>query len=178
MVSIPSESGVTSSNKTSFTSPVNTAPWIAAPTATTSSGFTPLLGLRPKNFSTISCTFGILVLPPTRITSSMSSPVTAGAPPRTRRPASPPVRPRRCARSGVRAAAPVQVGDSFSCAFFVGCACSPHVRTPRWFSDSAARLRDLVRTAPTVPTDDTRLPVMAPSAVNVCVSSTVKVVPT
>ncbi len=41
-VSIPSVSGVTSSSRTSLTSPFSTPPWIAAPTATTSSGFTPL----------------------------------------------------------------------------------------------------------------------------------------
>src|SRR5215472_2492381 len=39
-VSMPSDSGVTSSSSTSLTSPFRTPPWIAAPTATTSSGFT------------------------------------------------------------------------------------------------------------------------------------------
>ncbi len=72
MVSIPKERGVTSSNNTSLTSPVNTPPWIAAPTATTSSGFTPFDGFLPKNFSTSSTTLGILVEPPTKITSSIS----------------------------------------------------------------------------------------------------------
>ena len=72
IVSIPRDNGVTSNNKTSLTSPVKTPPWIAAPTATTSSGFTPLLGFLPKNFSTASCTAGILVDPPTRIISSIS----------------------------------------------------------------------------------------------------------
>ena len=48
IVSIPSDSGVTSSNKTSFTSPVKTPPWIAAPIATTSSGLTPFDGFFPK----------------------------------------------------------------------------------------------------------------------------------
>ena len=43
-----------------------------APIATTSSGLTLLLAFLPKNVSTISCTFGILVLPPTNITSSIS----------------------------------------------------------------------------------------------------------
>jgi len=47
-VSMPSDSGVTSSSTTSFTSPVSTPPWMAAPTATTSSGFTPLCGSLPK----------------------------------------------------------------------------------------------------------------------------------
>ena len=45
---------------------------MAAPTATTSSGLTPLDGALPKNFSTICCTAGIRVEPPTRITSLMS----------------------------------------------------------------------------------------------------------
>ena len=54
IVSIPNESGVTSNKRTSFTSPVKTPPWIAAPIATTSSGFTPLDGFLPKNFSTSS----------------------------------------------------------------------------------------------------------------------------
>ena len=54
IVSIPNDSGVTSSKRTSFTSPVKTPPCIAAPTATTSSGFTPFEGFFPKNFSTTS----------------------------------------------------------------------------------------------------------------------------
>ena len=69
---MPSESGVTSSSSTSFCSPVSTAPWIAAPIATTSSGFTPLFGSLPKNSFTISWIFGMRVEPPTRSTSSMS----------------------------------------------------------------------------------------------------------
>ena len=40
-VSMPSESGVTSSSSTSLTSPLSTPPWMAAPMATTSSGLTP-----------------------------------------------------------------------------------------------------------------------------------------
>ena len=40
--------------------------------ATTSSGFTPLDGFLPKNFSTSSWMTGIRVDPPTRITSSIS----------------------------------------------------------------------------------------------------------
>ena len=71
-VSIPKERGVTSNSNTSFTSPVSTAPWIAAPIATTSSGFTPLEGVLPKKSSTIFCTIGIRVEPPTKITSSIS----------------------------------------------------------------------------------------------------------
>ena len=65
-VSIPSDSGVTSSSSTSFTSPVRTPPWIAAPMATTSSGFTPLLGTLPKKFSTTFWIAGIRGEPPTR----------------------------------------------------------------------------------------------------------------
>ncbi len=70
-VSIPSDRGVTSSNKTSLTSPVSTPPWMAAPIATTSSGLTDLLGALPKNSSTIFWIAGIRVEPPTRITSSI-----------------------------------------------------------------------------------------------------------
>ena len=44
-VSIPRERGVTSKSSTSVTSPANTPPWIAAPIATASSGFTALLCL-------------------------------------------------------------------------------------------------------------------------------------
>ena len=47
-VSMPSESGVTSSSSTSFTSPASTPPWMAAPTATASSGLTSLRGSLPK----------------------------------------------------------------------------------------------------------------------------------
>ena len=72
-VSTPSESGVTSSSSTSSTSPFSTPPWIAAPIATTSSGFTPLCGFLPKISATFSCTRGMRVMPPTRITSSISS---------------------------------------------------------------------------------------------------------
>ncbi|OQC18510.1 MAG: hypothetical protein BWX70_03500 [Verrucomicrobia bacterium ADurb.Bin070] len=48
-VSMPSVSGVTSSSSTSLTSPLRMPPWIAAPTATTSSGFTPLCGSLPNS---------------------------------------------------------------------------------------------------------------------------------
>ncbi len=67
-VSTPRDSGVTSRSRTSFTSPFMTAPWMAAPTATTSSGLTPLFGSFPKNFFTQSCTRGMRVMPPTRMT--------------------------------------------------------------------------------------------------------------
>ena len=71
-VSMPSDSGVTSSSSTSLTSPCSTPAWIAAPMATTSSGLTPLCGSLPNSCFTISCTFGMRVMPPTRTTSSMS----------------------------------------------------------------------------------------------------------
>ena len=45
---------------------------MAAPTATTSSGLTPLDGFLPKTLVTTSCTAGILVEPPTNIISSIS----------------------------------------------------------------------------------------------------------
>ena len=73
-VSIPSDSGVTSSSRTSLTSPPSTPAWMAAPTATTSSGLTPLCGSLPSNWPlTASITAGMRVMPPTRITSSISS---------------------------------------------------------------------------------------------------------
>ncbi len=71
-VSMPSDSGVTSSSSTSLTSPCSTPAWIAAPMATTSSGLTPLCGSLPKNCFTTSCTFGMRVMPPTSTTSSIS----------------------------------------------------------------------------------------------------------
>ncbi len=71
-VSIPSDNGVTSSSNTSFTSPANTPPWMAAPKATASSGLTLLLGSLPKNSLTLACTIGMRDWPPTKITSSMS----------------------------------------------------------------------------------------------------------
>ena len=71
-VSIPKESGVTSSNNTSLTSPESTPPWIAAPIATHSSGLMPLKGSLPVIFLTSSITAGIRVEPPTKITLSIS----------------------------------------------------------------------------------------------------------
>ena len=71
-VSIPKLRGVTSSNNTSLTSPCMTPAWMDAPTATASSGFTSFLASTPKISFTLSCTFGILVCPPTRITSEIS----------------------------------------------------------------------------------------------------------
>lgn len=46
-VSTPSDKGVTSSSRTSLTSPLSTPAWIAAPRATTSSGLTLMLGSLP-----------------------------------------------------------------------------------------------------------------------------------
>ena len=71
-VSIPSDSGVTSSSRTSLTSPLSTPAWIAAPIATTSSGLTPLWPSLPNSLRTRSCTAGIRVIPPTSTTSLMS----------------------------------------------------------------------------------------------------------
>ena len=68
LVSMPSDSGVTSSSSTSLTSPLSTPAWMAAPTATTSSGFTVLLGSRPVMSCTSSATAGMRVDPPTRTT--------------------------------------------------------------------------------------------------------------
>ena len=71
-VSIPRDKGVTSKRRTSLTSPINTPPCIAAPEATTSSGLTPRWGSVLKKPVTASIILGILVIPPTRITSSIS----------------------------------------------------------------------------------------------------------
>lgn len=46
--------------------------WSAAPTATASSGLTSVRGVRWKNWVTRSRTYGILVVPPTRTTSSIA----------------------------------------------------------------------------------------------------------
>jgi hypothetical protein len=71
--SMPRLSGVTSNNTMSSTSPPRTPPWIAAPSATASSGLTFFFGSVPRISSTFACTCGIRVDPPTRITSSISS---------------------------------------------------------------------------------------------------------
>ena len=71
-VSMPSDSGVTSSRRTSLTSLFRTPPWMAAPMATTSSGLTPLLAGLPKISSASFWTRGIRVMPPTRMTSLIS----------------------------------------------------------------------------------------------------------
>ncbi len=73
LVSMPSDSGVTSSRRTSLTSPRRTPACSAAPTATTSSGLTPLLGsLPPVSSLTRSVTAGMRVDPPTRTTWSIA----------------------------------------------------------------------------------------------------------
>ena len=72
-VSMERESGVTSRRSTSFTSPRSTPPWMAAPMATTSSGFTPWCGVWPASSRAISTTFGMRVIPPTRTSSLMSA---------------------------------------------------------------------------------------------------------
>ena len=72
-VSMPRESGVTSRSRTSLTSPTRTPAWIAAPIATHSSGFTPLLGSLPRMDLIASWTAGIRLEPPTRMILSISS---------------------------------------------------------------------------------------------------------
>ena len=67
-VSTPRDSGVTSSSRMSLTSPASTPPWIAAPTATTSSGLRLVSGVWPKNSATASRTTGMRVEPPTNTT--------------------------------------------------------------------------------------------------------------
>src|SRR5439155_787109 len=64
LVSTPRDSGVTSSSRMSLTSPFSTPAWMAAPTATTSSGLTPLWGSWPPvSFRTRSWIMGIRVAP-------------------------------------------------------------------------------------------------------------------
>ncbi len=63
----------------SFTSPLSTPAWIAAPMATTSSGFTLLFGSLPNSFFTVSTTRGMRVMPPTRTTSSILSGLTSAS---------------------------------------------------------------------------------------------------
>ena len=73
MVSMPRDSGVTSMSRTSLRSPFNTPACSDAPTATTSSGFTPLFGSRPPvSCFTNSLTAGMRVDPPTSTTCAMS----------------------------------------------------------------------------------------------------------
>lgn len=70
-VSIPRDKGATSTKTMSFMSPLRTAPWMAAPTDTASSGLTPLDGFFSKKSSTSFYTIGIHDIPPTRRTSSI-----------------------------------------------------------------------------------------------------------
>ena len=63
--------GVTSNRSTSFTSPVSTPPWMAAPTATTI-GVHSLAGVFPKKSSTAFCTAGMRVDLLPKMISSMS----------------------------------------------------------------------------------------------------------
>ncbi len=72
-VSMPRESGVTSSSRTSLTSPDRTAAWMAAPMATHSIGSTPRWIFLPTMLSTNFCTIGMRVGPPTRMTESILS---------------------------------------------------------------------------------------------------------
>ena len=76
MVSIESERGATSRRRTSLTSPARTPPWIPAPMATTSSGFTPWFGVLPASSLAVSTTLGIRVMPPTSTSSSISDALT------------------------------------------------------------------------------------------------------
>mmetsp|Transcript_43245 Transcript_43245/g.125963 ORF Transcript_43245/g.125963 Transcript_43245/m.125963 type:complete len:230 (-) Transcript_43245:772-1461(-) len=72
-VSTPNESGVTSRSTMSFTSPASTPACTAAPTATTSSGFTLWFGSRPPtSFFANSLMAGMRVEPPTRTISLIS----------------------------------------------------------------------------------------------------------
>src|SRR3954463_8372440 len=79
LVSMPSVSGVTSSRSTSLTSPASTPAWMAAPTATTSSGLTPRCGSLPVSSLTFSWTEGMRVMPPTSTTWSTSTPASVSA---------------------------------------------------------------------------------------------------
>jgi len=72
-VSTPKDSVVTSRRTISKTIPNMTPNYIAAPKATTSSGFIIVLVYKPKSFFTILITAGIHELPPTMIASFMFS---------------------------------------------------------------------------------------------------------
>ena len=73
MVSMPSDSGVTSSSSLSSTSPERMPACTAAPSATTSSGFSSVCGLARNSASTAARTSGMRVDPPTITTSSICS---------------------------------------------------------------------------------------------------------
>ncbi len=70
-VSMPSDSGVTSSRSISRFPVTRMSAWTAAPRATTSSGFNSLCGVRPNSSLTTRHTSGIRVDPPTSTTSSI-----------------------------------------------------------------------------------------------------------
>ena len=75
MVSMPSDSGITSSSSRSPAAllPASWLAWIAAPSATTSSGFRLVSGSRPKNSATARRICGMRVEPPTSTTPCTSS---------------------------------------------------------------------------------------------------------
>ena len=82
IVSMPSESGVTSSSSISRLPVTRMSACTAAPSATTSSGLSSLCGARPKRSPTSRRTSGTRVEPPTRTTSSIcgaSRPASASA---------------------------------------------------------------------------------------------------
>ncbi|MEY3401606.1 MAG: hypothetical protein RLZZ86_1221, partial [Cyanobacteriota bacterium] len=73
-VSIPKDSGVTSKSSRLVSSPAKTPAWIAAPSATASSGLMERSRDLPlKNLINALCTAGIRVEPPTKITLSILS---------------------------------------------------------------------------------------------------------
>ena len=72
-VSMPSDSGVTSSSSMSVMPPARICACTAAPSATTSSGLSWLCGVLPKSSCTRRRTSGTRVEPPTSTTSSMSA---------------------------------------------------------------------------------------------------------
>ena len=75
MVSMPSDRGITSSSSRSpaVLLPASWLAWMAAPKATTSSGFRLVKGSLPKNSATARCTCGMRVEPPTMTTPCTSS---------------------------------------------------------------------------------------------------------
>ena len=81
-VSIPSDSGVTSSRSMFVIPPARICAWTAAPSATTSSGLSRLCGTFPNSSCTRRRTSGTRVEPPTSTTSSSwpgASPASASA---------------------------------------------------------------------------------------------------
>src|SRR6267378_2197327 len=71
-MAMPSECGVTSRSSISCSWCINIAPWMAAPSATASSGFTALEGSRPNICRTRAWMSGMRVWPPTSSTSPSS----------------------------------------------------------------------------------------------------------